>query len=290
MTDVVVVGRIAIDEWVLSEKEQQSARTPADTYGGSGANMATLLARLGMNVGLVAKVGCDDVGRHYRDRLIELGVNVNYLQTGHHRTAVCRIIPGIAYEWLDDVIAFPSVTASDLAGALAGAEIAIFSDCAPGRDVVLPEASYWVPQLWLRSPLREPMAALLPWRAVFVNSRERDELEKLIGTTVGELSKRTSTTWIVTDESKDTVCWQSGISSHHQVDPVAPVVALGGGDALAAAFAFARYEGLSMETAIEFGHAAARKVVQQVACQLEQEHVDELLLIVAAMRERDGFA
>ncbi|WP_328978429.1 PfkB family carbohydrate kinase [Streptomyces canus] len=290
MTDVVVVGRIAIDEWVLSEREQQSARTPADTYGGSGANMASLLARLGMDVGLVAKIGCDDVGVHYRDRLIELGVNVDYLQTGYHRTAVCRIIPGISYEWLDDVIAFPSVTASDLTGALVGAEVAIFSDCAPSQDVVLPEASYWVPQLWLRSPRWEPRAALLPWRAVFVNSRERDELENLMGSTVGELSKQTKTTWIVTDESKDTICWQSGISSRHQVDPVAPVVALGGGDALAAAFVFARYEGLSIGNSIELGHAAARKVVQQVACQLEQGHVDELLSTVDAMRGQNGFA
>lgn len=284
MTDVAIVGRIAIDEWVLSDREQRSARTPADTYGGSGANMATLLARLGMNVGLVAKIGNDDVGLHYRDRLIGLGINVDYLQTGYHRTAVCRIIPGVAYEWLDDVIAFPSVTASDLAGALVGAEVAIFSDCAPSRDVSLPQTSYWVPQLWLRSPLREPSAVMLPWRAVFVNSSERDELETLVGTTLGELSKQSNTAWIITNESEDTVCWQSGISSRHPVDPVTPVVDLGGGDALAAAFAFARYEGLSTEAAIKLGHMAARKVVQRVACQLEQEHVDELLSSFRAIK------
>ncbi|MEV7786470.1 PfkB family carbohydrate kinase [Streptomyces sp. NPDC088106] len=286
MTDFVVVGRIAIDEWVLSDRELQSARTPADTYGGSGANMATLLARLGMNVGLVARIGHDDVGLHYRERLIDMGINVDYLQTGYHRTAVCRILPGVAYEWLDDVIAFPSVTASDLAGALGGAEVAIFSDCAPGQGVSLPQSSYWIPQLWLRSPLREPGAAMLNWRAVFVNSSERDELETLMGISLAELSKKSNAIWVVTDEAEDTVCWQSGIPSRHAVDPVNPAVALGGGDALAAAFAFACYEGLCTETAIKLGHMAARKVVQRVACQLEQEHVDELLSSVLAMKER----
>ncbi|MGW3832778.1 PfkB family carbohydrate kinase [Streptomyces microflavus] len=285
MTDVVIVGRIAIDEWVLSDRELQSARTPADTYGGSGANMATLLARLGMNVSLVAKIGHDDVGLHYRDRLINMGINVDYLQIGYHRTAVCRILPGVAYEWLDDVIAFPGVTANQLAGALAGAEVAIFSDCAPGLDVSLPETSYWVPQLWLRSPLREPSAAMRNWRAVFVNASERVELETLMGVSLAELSKRSNAIWIVTDESEDTVCWQSGISSRYPVVPVTPVVALGGGDALAAAFAFASYEGLCTETAIKLGHMAARKVVQRVACQLEQEDVDELLSSVQAIKE-----
>ncbi|MDN5858936.1 MAG: PfkB family carbohydrate kinase [Pseudonocardia sp.] len=78
MSDVVVVGDVAVDVLVTPQAPAVAgADVPANIRslaGGAGANTAAWLARLGMDVALVARVGNDPAGRAAVAELAEAGV------------------------------------------------------------------------------------------------------------------------------------------------------------------------------------------------------------------------
>ncbi len=80
--EIICAGELLID---LISTEYADNFAGADTYqrlpGGSPANLATNLARLGRNVGLVAAVGDDDAGALLQLEAEEAGVDIAHLTT-----------------------------------------------------------------------------------------------------------------------------------------------------------------------------------------------------------------
>ena len=79
---VVVVGSINVDSVVRVERHPAPGETllglgVEQLPGGKGANLAAGAAAAGADVLLIGRVGDDDLGRRYRERLAEHGVDVS---------------------------------------------------------------------------------------------------------------------------------------------------------------------------------------------------------------------
>lgn len=83
--DVIAVGRIAID---LNPNEIHRTLDKVNTFtkyvGGSPANIAVGLARLGKKVGFIGKVSDDAFGRYVTDYLMEKGIDVSHVSKAQH--------------------------------------------------------------------------------------------------------------------------------------------------------------------------------------------------------------
>jgi fructokinase len=81
MPDIICLGEVLID-FVSTEAGVTLAQAPAfeKAPGGAPANVAVGLARLGVDVGFMGKVGDDDFGHFLADTLSENGVDVSTLR------------------------------------------------------------------------------------------------------------------------------------------------------------------------------------------------------------------
>ena len=93
---IVVVGDIAVD--IVSTLKTPLARgsdAPAEISlmpGGSGANVAVWLARLGQRATFVGRIGDDMFGRWLRDDLVAEGVEAALVVDGTRRTGVIQVL------------------------------------------------------------------------------------------------------------------------------------------------------------------------------------------------------
>ena len=116
--DVLTLSALILDHYFFISDEQLKAITPEKggwmpidfpalmtildkskgaaklVAGGSGANVIKALSQLGKRCALIGKVGCDEKGKYYRNRIDELGIT-SYLEEGplHTGQAVCFITP-----------------------------------------------------------------------------------------------------------------------------------------------------------------------------------------------------
>jgi fructokinase len=88
---VLVVGEALVD--VFPDEEGGPARASGRVPGGSPANMAVGLARLGVDVALLTHIGDDDDGRLVLDHLSSSGVDVvdGSVVPGRTSTAIARV-------------------------------------------------------------------------------------------------------------------------------------------------------------------------------------------------------
>ena len=90
----VVVGRAGMDLYADPPGTRTEAATQfSAALGGSSANIAVALARLGQEVALVSTVSDDAVGRFCRNALVRYGVDCSYLSTkpGEARTSLAVV-------------------------------------------------------------------------------------------------------------------------------------------------------------------------------------------------------
>ena len=272
---VVVQGRITWDNWI----ELPCPMENGANFGGSGANIAVTLSALGATVEVVGRLGSDAIGRSYLRYLRRRGVGTEFVDTSDAHTSVCDISPGNYYSWRSGRISLPNPSASVRARALASASAFILVDDAPVPGQTLPDRSFWVPQMWLRSEIDRfltPMEVLQlwSWRIVFLNAKEAMWMEDLSKRSLVSISQSVPRTLFVrTDEIRPTVSLRAGRASFHPVLAVDPVVALGGGDALAAGCIAGDVHGLEPSGSIALGQMLARQVVSQVGCQVHASSV-----------------
>ncbi|MCP9235091.1 carbohydrate kinase family protein [Lewinella sp. JB7] len=90
--EILCVGELLVD--LLSTEYAPDFRS-ADTYrryaGGSPANLAMNLARLGQSVGLVATVGDDDAGELLREAVADTGCDVSLIATAPDPTTLILV-------------------------------------------------------------------------------------------------------------------------------------------------------------------------------------------------------
>jgi 5-dehydro-2-deoxygluconokinase len=102
--DVVCLGRAAVDLYGLQRGTRlEDAQLFAKYLGGSSANVAVGLSRLGMRVAMLTRVGDEHMGRFVRETLAAEGVDVSGVRTDPAR------LTGLVLLGIEDAQNFPHI-------------------------------------------------------------------------------------------------------------------------------------------------------------------------------------
>lgn len=100
--DVICMGRAAVDLYASDVGAKlEDAQTFKKYLGGSSANMAFGMARLGLKSGLISRLGQEQMGQYVHDTVSGVGVNLEQIQWDDHR------LTGLVLLGIKDQSAFP---------------------------------------------------------------------------------------------------------------------------------------------------------------------------------------
>lgn len=102
--DVICLGRAAVDLYGMERGSRlEDTQTFAKYLGGSSANVAVGLARQGLRVAMLTRVGDEHMGRFVRETLAAEGVDVNGVGTDPRR------LTGLVLLGIEDAETFPHI-------------------------------------------------------------------------------------------------------------------------------------------------------------------------------------
>jgi 5-dehydro-2-deoxygluconokinase len=284
--DVAVLGRVGIDLYPNQLRTPlRKVRTYTRFVGGFAGNVATGLARLGLNAAIVSRVGPDPHGEFVRDFLSAEGVDVRFLAVDQHLMTpptFCEIWPPdrfpitfyrypTAPDWqlargdfdADEIAAAPFLLATGTGLAQS-----------PSRETTLAALSThtgttifdldWRPTLWDRAEEYGELARTAAGHADILIGNE-EEVEAAAGErrALLELGVRTL---VLKRGERGVLVFHEGREVDIPGHPVEVVNGLGAGDAFAAALVQSLHAGLSLEEAARRGSVAGAMVATQLAC------------------------
>jgi 5-dehydro-2-deoxygluconokinase len=281
----------------------------ARRLGGSSANIAVGLARLGLRVGIISCVGKDLLAHYLLGFLANENVDTQHVRLVEgYNTSLCltevsppdhfpqvfyrrdpadsQVVVGPSEEtYIREARMFltngTSLSASPAREATLGA---LKTARQAGLRTVLDidyRASSW------RSPEEAGRAAraVLPWVDVLIGNE--DEVFLL----TGERERRLQLQAVLTAGAQIVVCklGAKGVEAHTRqqsclVEPIpAKVVStIGAGDGFAAGFLYALDRNLPLEQCLSYGNAAAAVVVSRVSCSDAMPYLGELTQLLGA--------
>ena len=309
MHRMVVLGRIGYD--LYSEERHlplDRVRRFRCGLGGSSANIAVGLARLGCEVRMAAATSEDAIGRFLLSALAEEQVDVRLVQRiSGHNTSLCltEVSPPRSFEqvFYRTNPADAELSWNDSIGQ-AVSECAFFvtngtSLCAnPSRDTTLRalrtarqsgatsvfdvdyRASSW------RSPAEAGAAARAAWPWIDVLIANADEI-RLLASPASTANSEFEIAAQAHACGVSLVIWKQGaqgataLARHGRVHvpafPVTVTSTIGAGDGFAAGFVYAQAEGQPLDQSLLYGNACAACVVQQVGCSEAMPTLAELV-------------
>jgi ribokinase len=233
-------------------------------YGGKGANQAVAAARAGARVSMVGRVGGDEAGTVYRDRLAAFGVDVTHLlPTPASRTGTAYVLVGADGE--NSIVVDPGANA-----AVSGLDLAPVASLGAG-DVLLVQCELAAGVVAQAVRLgRERGALVVVNLAPFVDLPD-DVLASADAVVVNEaeaarLGPRAGVSLVVT-RGAGGAAWD-GIEQPAVIVPEADVVdTTGAGDAFCGALAAALAAGLDHADALAAAVAAGADAVRRMGAQ-----------------------
>ena len=284
------MGRVGVDLYPNEIRTPlRAVRTFTRFVGGFAGNVATGLARLGVDVAIASRVGDDGHGEFVRDFLAGEGVDVRSLAVDPYwptPPTFCEVWPPdrfpltfyrrpTAPDWqlspddLDDA----DVSASALLYAT-GTALAQ----APSRETTLAALEAhrgttifdldWRPTLWDDSTEFPPLAARAAAGADVVIGNE----EELEAAALPERPERL----VLKRGERGATLFEEGEETHVPGFPVEVVNGLGAGDAFAAALGHGLLRGLSLVEAVRRATVAGALVAAQLACSEAMPRLREL--------------
>ncbi|MGH9454312.1 MAG: 5-dehydro-2-deoxygluconokinase [Terriglobia bacterium] len=298
MHRMVVLGRIGYD---LYAEERHAPLDRVRRFrcglGGSSANIAVGLARLGCEVRMVAATSEDAIGRFLLSVLAEEHVDASLVQrVSGHNTSLCltEVSPPHSFE---QVFYRANPADADLSWndsiGQAVSECAFFvtngtSLCAnPSRDTTLRalrmaresgattvfdvdyRASSW------QSPAQAGAAVRAAWPWIDVLIANAEEI-RLIANPAAPANSEFEIAAEAHTSGVSLVIWKQGAQGatalapgsrvHVPAFPVMVTSTIGAGDGFAAGFVYAQAEGQPLDRSLLYGNACAACVVQQVGC------------------------
>jgi 5-dehydro-2-deoxygluconokinase len=289
VTDAVVLGRVGIDLYPNQlETPLREVRTYTRFVGGFAGNVATGLARLGVSVAIVSRVGDDPHGDFVRGWLAGEGVDVRFLATDPDwltPPTFCEVWPPDRFpilfyrrptvpDWqlspadfdADEVAAAPLLYATGTGLAQSPSRETTLAALRAHRGTTIFDLD-WRPVLWRETAAYAELAAEAAALADIVIGNE----EEVAAARLGELPRLV----LKRGERGATV-----IGDGEAIDvpgyPVEVVNGLGAGDALAAALGHGLLHGLSLVEATRRGTVAGALVAAQLACSEAMPRLEEL--------------
>jgi 5-dehydro-2-deoxygluconokinase len=286
--DAAVVGRVGIDLYPNElETPLSEVRTFTRFVGGFAGNVATGLARLGVRVAIVSRVGAEGHGDYVRAWLAREGVDVRFLATDPY----WQTPPTFCEVWPPDrfpITFYRRPTAPDwqlAAGDFDGTELAdarlLYATGtglaqSPSRETTLALLREhrgttifdldWRPTLW-DDPAAYPALAAEAADAADIVIGNEEEVEA---------ADVEPPTLVLKRGERGATVYERGDETDIRGFPVDVVNGLGAGDAFAAALGHALLNGAPLVEAVRRGTVAGAIVASRLACSDAMPRLDEL--------------
>jgi len=297
--DAVVIGRVGID---LYPNELSTPLRHVRTYtrfvGGFAGNVSTGLARLGVRVAIVSRVGSEGHGDFVREWLEGEGVDVGFLRTDPHwptPPTFCEVWPPdrfpitfyrrpTAPDWqisvedfdAEAVAAAPLLYATGTGLAQSPSRETTLAALAAHRGTTIFDLD-WRPSLWDDATDFPPLAAEAVSSSDIVIGNE----EEVAAANVSDLPRL-----ILKRGERGATVFEHGTRTDVPPVPVDVVNGLGAGDAFAAAVGQALLSGHTLVDAVRRGTVAGAIVAGRLACSEAMPRLAELEAAVAGAAEQ----
>lgn len=320
--DLIPVGRIAVD---LNPVDYYCPLNESTTFkrylGGSPANIAVGLARLGKKVGFMARVSDDQFGTFVTDFFKNEGIDTSHIVRCTNGEKIGLTFTEIKSETESSIVMYRNEAAdlklepSDIDESyIKETRAVLISGTAlcesPSREAALKTVMLakrnGVPIIfdidyraynWKNSDeISIYYSAVAKEADIILGSREEYNLtEKLIKP--GMSDRETAAYWhsqnakiVVIKHGKDgsTAYTNDGESYNIKPFPVKLLKSFGGGDGYASAFLYGLFEGFDIIDALEFGSASAAMLVASHACSQDMPTADEVREFIKKEKEEYG--
>ena len=320
--DLILLGRVAVD---LNPVDYYCPLNESTTFkrylGGSPANIAVGLARLGKKCGFFARVSDDQLGTFVTDYFDNEGIDTSHIKRCQNGEKIGLTFTEIKSETESSIVMYRN-EAADLKldvedideDYINRAKAILISGTAlaesPSREAALKAVA-------LAKKNGVPIIFDIDYRAynwknadeiaiyyssvareadIILGSREEYDLtEKFIK--VGMTDKETAAYWhsqnakiVIIKHGKEgsTAYTNDGESYSIKPFPVKLLKSFGGGDGYASAFLYGIFEGWEIIDALEFGSASAAMLVASHACSQDMPTVDAVKKFIADEKAEYG--
>ena len=320
--DLILLGRVAVD---LNPVDYYCPLNESTTFkrylGGSPANIAVGLARLGKKCGFFARVSDDQLGTFVTDYFDNEGIDTSHIKRCQNGEKIGLTFTEIKSETESSIVMYRNEAADlklDVAdideGYINRAKAILISGTAlaesPSREAALKAVA-------LAKKNGVPIIFDIDYRAynwknadeiaiyyssvareadIILGSREEYDLtEKFIK--AGMTDKETAAYWhsqnakiVIIKHGKEgsTAYTNDGESYSIKPFPVKLLKSFGGGDGYASAFLYGIFEGWEIIDALEFGSASAAMLVASHACSQDMPSVDAVKEFIKKEKEEYG--
>ena len=320
--DLILLGRVAVD---LNPVDYYCPLNESTTFkrylGGSPANIAVGLARLGKKVGFFARVSDDQLGTFVTDYFDNEGIDTSHIKRCENGEKIGLTFTEIKSETESSIVMYRNEAADlklDVAdideGYINRAKAILISGTAlaesPSREAALKAVAIakknGVPIIfdidyraynWKNSDeIAIYYSAVAREADIILGSREEYDLtEKFIK--VGMTDKESAAYWhsqnakiVIIKHGKEgsTAYTNDGESYSIKPFPVKLLKSFGGGDGYASAFLYGIFEGWEIIDALEFGSASAAMLVASHACSQDMPSVDAVKKFIADEKAEYG--
>ena len=320
--DLILLGRVAVD---LNPVDYYCPLNESTTFkrylGGSPANIAVGLARLGKKCGFFARVSDDQLGTFVTDYFDNEGIDTSHIKRCENGEKIGLTFTEIKSETESSIVMYRN-EAADLKlhvddideDYINKAKAILISGTAlaesPSREAALKAVALakknGVPIIfdidyraynWKNSDeIAIYYSSVAREADIILGSREEYDLtEKFIK--VGMTDKETAAYWhsqnakiVIIKHGKEgsTAYTNDGESYSIKPFPVKLLKSFGGGDGYASAFLYGIFEGWEIIDALEFGSASAAMLVASHACSQDMPTVDAVKKFIADEKAEYG--
>ena len=320
--DLILLGRVAVD---LNPVDYYCPLNESTTFkrylGGSPANIAVGLARLGKKCGFFARVSDDQIGTFVTDFFDKEGIDTSHIKRCQNGEKIGLTFTEIKSETESSIVMYRN-EAADLKldvedideDYINKAKAILISGTAlaesPSREAALKAVALakknGVPVIfdidyraynWKNSDeIAIYYSSVAREADIILGSREEYDLtEKFIK--VGMTDKESAAYWhsqnakiVIIKHGKEgsTAYTNDGESYSIKPFPVKLLKSFGGGDGYASAFLYGVFEGWEIIDALEFGSASAAMLVAAHACSQDMPSVDAVKEFIKKEKEEYG--
>ena len=320
--DLILLGRVAVD---LNPVDYYCPLNESTTFkrylGGSPANIAVGLARLGKKCGFFARVSDDQLGTFVTDYFANEGIDISHIKRCENGEKIGLTFTEIKSETESSIVMYRN-EAADLKldvedideEYINKAKAILISGTAlaesPSREAALKAVALakknGVPVIfdidyraynWKNSDeIAIYYSSVAREADIILGSREEYDLtEKFIK--VGMTDKESAAYWhsqnakiVIIKHGKEgsTAYTNDGESYSIKPFPVKLLKSFGGGDGYASAFLYGIFEGWEIIDALEFGSASAAMLVASHACSQDMPTVDAVKKFIADEKAEYG--
>ena len=320
--DIIPIGRVAIDFNPVDVHRTLAESTTFKKYvGGSPANIAVGLARLGKKVGFIGKVSDDRVGDYVTDYFKNEGIDVSNISRCKNGESLGLTFTEILSPTESSILMYRNGVADLMLDVddideeyIKKAKAIVVSGTAlcqsPSREAVLKavelakknktivifDIDYRSYNWKNNDEIAIYYSTVAKDSDIIIGSREEFDLTEGLMTpysTDSETAKR----WldygnkiVVIKHGKEgsTAYTQDGKSYKIKPFPVKLLKSFGGGDAYASAFLYALLEGWEMIDSLEFGSASAAMLVASHSCSQDMPSAEAVKEFIKEKKEQFG--